>query len=295
MDKKKKIYQELRSYLQIVVGCFVMAVGFVVFIAPMKLAPGGVYGIAIILHHLFDFPIGLSGLALDIPLLILGTLILGPKFGVKTVVGIVSLSAWISLLEFLYGYNLLIDSESAYFLMTLFGSVLIGLGLGLIFKTRATSGGTDILASILQKYTHLSIGTSLIIVDSIIVLIALAAFKDWEIPLYSWIAIYVTGLVADKVVVGFRTDKTVFIISDKHEEIRDVILNQLGRGGTYIKGEGMYNGREKEIIYTIVDRKELPTLIYKVHEIDPNAFLSIIDASETLGDGFKSLREKAYQ
>lgn len=295
MDKKKKIYQELRSYLQIVVGCFVMAVGFVVFIAPMKLAPGGVYGIAIILHHLFDFPIGLSGLALDIPLLILGTLILGPKFGVKTVVGIVSLSAWISLLEFLYGYNLLIDSKSAYFLMTLFGSVLIGLGLGLIFKTRATSGGTDILASILQKYTHLSIGTSLIIVDSIIVLIALAAFKDWEIPLYSWIAIYVTGLVADKVVVGFRTDKTVFIISDKHEEIRDVILNQLGRGGTYIKGEGMYNGREKEIIYTIVDRKELPTLIYKVHEIDPNAFLSIIDASETLGDGFKSLREKAYQ
>lgn len=295
MDKKKKIYQELRSYLQIVVGCFIMAVGFVVFIAPMKLAPGGVYGIAIILHHLFDFPIGLSGLALDIPLLILGTLILGPKFGVKTVVGIVSLSAWISLLEFLYGYNLLIDSESAYFLMTLFGSVLIGLGLGLIFKTRATSGGTDILASILQKYTHLSIGTSLIIVDSIIVLIALAAFKDWEIPLYSWIAIYVTGLVADKVVVGFRTDKTVFIISDKHEEIRDVILNQLGRGGTYIKGEGMYNGREKEIIYTIVDRKELPTLIYKVHEIDPNAFLSIIDASETLGDGFKSLREKAYQ
>lgn len=295
MNNKKKIRQELRSYLQIIVGTFIMAVGLVIFIAPMKLAPGGVYGIAIILHHLFGFPIGLSGLALDIPLLILGTLILGPKFGVKTVAGIVSLSAWISLIEFLYGYELLINSESAFFIMTLFGSVLTGLGLGLIFKTRATSGGTDILASILQKYTHLSIGTSLIIVDSIIVLIALAAFKDWEIPLYSWAAIYVTGLVADKVVIGFRTDKTVFIISDKHEEIRDVILNQLKRGGTYIKGEGMYNGREKEIIYTIVDRKELPTLIYKVHEIDPDAFLSIIDANETLGDGFKSLREKAYQ
>ncbi|MDR0363817.1 MAG: YitT family protein [Bacteroidales bacterium] len=295
MTKKNKIYKELRSYLQIVAGTFIMAIGFVLFIAPMKLAPGGVYGVAIILHHLFGFPIGLSGLALDVPLLILGTLILGPRFGVKTVVGIISLSGWISLLEFLYGYDLLIDSPSAYFIMSLFGAVFIGLGLGLIFKTRATSGGTDILASILQKYTHLSIGISLIIVDSIIVLIALAAFKDWEIPLYSWVVIYVTGIVADKVVVGLRTDKTVFIISEKHEEIRNVILHQLGRGGTYIKGEGMYNGKEKEIIYTIVDRKELPTLIHKVHEIDPEAFLSIIDASETLGDGFKSLREKAYQ
>lgn len=293
MRKNSKIYKELGSYMQIVIGSFIMAVGFVVFIAPMKLAPGGVYGIAIILHHLVGFPIGLSGLALDIPLLILGTLVLGKNFGAKTIVGIVSLSLSISLLEWLYGYDLLINNEASYLLMSLFGAVFIGFGLGLIFKTRATSGGTDILASILQKYTHLSIGTCVVIVDSIIVIIALFAFKNWEIPLYSLMVIYVTGAVADKVVAGFKTDKTVFIISDKHEEIRNVILFQLGRGGTYIKGEGMFMGNSKNIIYTIIDRKELPTLIYQVHEIDPNAFLSVIDANETLGDGFKSLQEKA--
>jgi uncharacterized membrane-anchored protein YitT (DUF2179 family) len=289
VKKNSKLYKEIFSYFQLLVGTFLMAIGLVVFIAPMKLAPGGVYGIAIILHHLFDFPIGWSGLALDIPLLLLGTWILGPRFGIKTVVGIVSLSLFISLMEWVYGYKLLIDNTSAYFLLALFGAIFMGVGLGLVFKTRATSGGTDIIASILKKHIHLPLGTTLILVDSVIVIMALVAFRDWEIPLYSLVVIYVTGVVIDKVIEGFKGDKTIYIISEKHEEIRDVILHQLERGGTYIKGEGMYNGAEKKIIYTIVDRKQLPTLIYHVHEIDPKAFLSIVHASETLGDGFKPL------
>jgi len=290
MKKNSKLYKEIFSYLQLLFGTFLMAVGIVVFIAPMKLAPGGVYGIAIILHHLFEFPIGWTGLALDVPLLLLGMWILGPKFGLKTVVGIVSLSLFISLMEWIYGYGLLIDDKSAYFLLSLFGAVFAGVGLGLVFKTRATSGGTDIIASILKKHIHLPLGTILILVDSVIVIMALVAFRGvWEIPLYSLVVIYVTGIVIDKVIEGFKSDKTVYIISEKHEEIRNVILYQLERGGTYIKGEGMYNGAEKKIIYTIVDRKQLPTLIHHVHEIDPKAFLSIIHANETLGDGFKPL------
>jgi len=291
MTKNSK--KEIFSYLQILFGTFLMAVGVVVFIAPMKLAPGGVYGIAIILHHLFGLPIGWTGLALDIPLLLIGTWILGPRFGLKTIVGIVSLSLSISLLEWIYGHNLLIDSTSAYFLLSLFGAIFCGVGLGLVFKTRATSGGTDIIAAILKKHIHLPLGTTLILVDSVIVIMALVAFRDWEIPLYSLVVIYVTGIVIDKVIAGFKSDKTVYIISDKHEEIRNVILFQLERGGTYIQGEGMYNGDNKKIIYTIVDRKELPTLIHHVHEIDPQAFLSIVHASETLGDGFKPLEKDA--
>jgi uncharacterized membrane-anchored protein YitT (DUF2179 family) len=174
-------------------------------------------------------------------------------------------------------------------MLSLFGAIFTGVGLGLVFKTRATSGGTDIIASILKKHIHLPLGTTLILVDSVIVVMALIAFRDWEIPLYSLVVIYVTGVVIDKVIEGFKSDKTVYIISEKHEEIRDVILNKLERGGTYIKGEGMYNSAEKKIIYTIVDRKQLPTLIYHVHEIDPQAFLSIVHSSETLGDGFKPL------
>ena len=164
----------------------------------------------------------------------------------------------------------------------------------MIFKTRATSGGTDIIAMILGKYIkHIPLGTLLICVDSTIVLIALAAFKDWTIPLYSWLVIYVTGVVMDKVITGFRSNKAVLIISEKYEEIRQRIFDELDRGGTYLNGEGMYNHDEKKIIFTSISRKQLPVLIHFVHEIDDKAFVTILDASETLGYGFNSLREKA--
>ena len=298
-EKRKEI---IKTYGLILLGTFIMSIGFVVFISPLKLAPGGVYGIAIILHHLFNFPIGLSGICLDLPLLLIGTLWLGPRFGMKTLVGVISLPAFISLWEKVYGYAPLISlpgqpmvpDPSATFILALCGGVIIGIGLGLIFKTRATSGGTDIIAMILGKYIkHIPLGTLLICVDSTIVLIALAAFKDWTIPLYSWLVIYVTGVVMDKVITGFRSNKAVLIISEKYEEIRQRIFDELDRGGTYLNGEGMYNHDEKKIIFTSISRKQLPVLIHFVHEIDANAFVTILDASETLGDGFNSLREKA--
>lgn len=294
----------LKDYSMILLGTFIMAIGFVVFVSPLKLAPGGVYGIAIILHHMFGFPIGLSGIALDIPLLIIGTLWLGPKFGMKTVVGIVSLSGFITLLERLYGYKPLIGLASnptipdpaANFIIALCGGVFLGLGLGLIFKTRATSGGTDIIATITGKYLkHIPLGSILIGVDSIIVIFTLVAFDDWTIPLYSWLVIYVTGLVVDKVISGFSSGKAVIIISDKYDEIKTRILKDLNRGGTFLNGEGMYNRTEKKIIYTTISRKQLPQLIHFVHEIDAKAFLSVLDATDTLGEGFTPLKAKAME
>ncbi len=303
IDLKNVDWKEfLKTYSLIVLGTFIMSIGYVIFVSPLKLAPGGVYGIAIILHHLFNFPIGLSGICLDIPLLIIGTLWLGPKFGAKTIVGVITLPAFISLWEKIYGYAPLIalpgdpmtPDPAANFIVALFGGVIIGVGLGLIFKTRATSGGSDIIAMIIGKYLkHIPLGTLLIIVDSTIVLAALAAFKDWTIPLYSWLIIYVTGIVMDKVIAGFHSNKVVLIVSDHYEEIRQHIFDELDRGGTYIHGEGMYNNDEKKIIFTSISRKQLPILVHFVHAIDPKAFVSILDASETLGDGFTSLREKA--
>lgn len=301
MEKEKKI-EIIKNYALIVVGTFIMSIGYVVFVSPLKLAPGGVYGIAIILHHLFNFPIGLSGLCLDLPLLLIGTLWLGPKFGAKTLVGIITLPTFISFWEKIYGYAPLIalpgqpmtPDPSASFILALCGGVIIGIGLGLIFKTRATSGGTDIIAMIIGKYLkHIPLGTILIFVDSTIVLIALAVFKDWTVPLYSWLVIYVTGIVMDKVIAGFHSNKAVLIISDHYDEIRKRIFDELDRGGTFINGEGMYNNDEKKIIFTSISRKQLPILIHFVHEIDSNAFVTILDASETLGDGFNSLRDKA--
>jgi uncharacterized membrane-anchored protein YitT (DUF2179 family) len=188
--KKIDLKLALKEYSFILIGTFLMAVGFVIFIAPLKLAPGGVYGIAIIIHHLYDFPIGAIGISLDIPLLIIGTLWLGSRFGFKTIIGIISLAAFTSSLEFLYGYEPLITlpnsnlpDPSATFILALCGAVLLGAGLGLIFKSRATSGGTDIIAMILGKYLkHVRLGTLLIVVDSIIVLGTIPAFNDWTIP-----------------------------------------------------------------------------------------------------------------
>ncbi|MDR1793175.1 MAG: YitT family protein [Bacteroidales bacterium] len=287
IDWKKHIFE----YSMIIVGSFIMATAFVVFISPYKLVPGGVYGIAITLHYLTNwFPIGIFALMFDIPLFLLGTWILGKKFGAKTLVGIFSLSGFTTLIERYYGYQPLVVND--YFLASIFGGVLIGIGLGIIFKSNATSGGSDIIAMILHKYTKISIGVLLICVDAAIVLIGLIAFKDWRIPLYSWVTIFITGKVIDIMISGMSKEKTVYIISDHYEAIRDKIINDLGRGGTYLNGEGMYNGSTKKIIYTVVDRKELILLQKYVHSIDPDAFMSILDSNETLGEGFKSLREK---
>ena len=290
---KEKIKALIKDYLLILLGTAVMAVGYVVFISPLKLAPGGVYGIAIILHHLFDFPIGLSGLCLDLPLLLIGTLWLGPKFGAKTVASVLALPAFISILEFWYGYDPLVKDPSATIILVLFGAIIIGLGLGMIFKTRATSGGTDIIAMIIGKYVkHISVGKLVIIVDSTVVLLSLIAFNDWTIPLYSWLVIYIEGVVIDKVIAGGQSGKAVTIVSEEPEAIKEFILNNLQRGGTYIKGEGMYSGTERKIIYVNVSRKQLPQLIHFVHETDPKSFISIQEASEVLGEGFYSLKDK---
>lgn len=284
---KKTVYE----YLMIVVGSFIMAAGFVIFISPFKLAPGGVYGIAITLHYLTNLlPIGVFALCMDIPLFLIGTWILGRKFGAKTLVGIFSLSGFTTLLENLYGYEPLVTED--YFLASVFGGVLLGIGLGLIFKARATSGGTDIVAMIINKYHKISVGKLIIYVDTAVVFIGLAAFQDWRIPLYSWVTIFITGKIIDMMIEGVGSEKAVYIISEHYDKIRDKIINEMNRGGTYLNGEGMYNGNEKKIIYTIVDRKELILLQRYVHEIDPNAFMTVVESTETLGEGFHSLKEK---
>jgi uncharacterized membrane-anchored protein YitT (DUF2179 family) len=287
------------SYSLIVIGSVILAAGFVFFISPYKIVPGGVYGIAIVIHYLTKgllswapsgFPIGLMGLILNIPLTIIGIRALGPRFGVKTVVGFILTSVFMDFITFFFGEAPLVAGDAL--LSSVFGGVLVGIGLGLIFKSKATSGGSDIVAMIIAKYTKLPLGQLMIYVDSSIVLIGLVVFADWKIPLYSWIVIYITGKTIDIVLQGLSVDKTLFIISDKFEEIRSRIINDLNRGGTYIPGKGMYNGSDKTIIFTVVNRREMALLQEYIHEIDPSAFLTVLEANEILGEGFKSLKEK---
>ncbi|HPT03812.1 MAG TPA: YitT family protein [Bacteroidales bacterium] len=299
--QKEKIFSKkwFISYSLIVIGSFILAAGFVFFINPYHIVPGGVYGIGIVVHHLVPkIPVGTFGLLMNIPLTLLGIRLLGPRFGIKTVVGMVLASVFMDTLTAFVGEDPAtmmggsVDLSKDVLLSCIFGGVLIGFGLGLIFKSKATSGGSDIIAMILAKYTRLPLGQLMIYVDSTIVILGLVVFGDWKIPLYSWIVIFVTGKVIDIVLQGVNYDKTLFIISDKFEDIRNKIINDLKRGGTYIPGKGMYNGAEKTIIFTVVNRIEQSVLEEYIHQIDPHAFVTVLEANEILGEGFKSLNEK---
>jgi uncharacterized membrane-anchored protein YitT (DUF2179 family) len=232
----------------------------------------------------------MMALCFDIPLTVIGVKILGPRFGFKTVLGFSLTAIFTDTLTWIWGFEPLVKGDAL--LSSIFGGLLLGLGLGLIFKSKATSGGSDIVATIIAKYTKLPIGQLMILVDSVIVLFGLLVFRDWKIPLYSWIVIFITGRVIDGVLEGINYEKSLFIISDKHEEIRKKIITGLNRGGTIIEGKGMYNKADRKIIFTVINRRELAMLEEYIQEIDPKAFLTVFDASEILGEGFKSLQEK---
>lgn len=278
------------SYGLIVTGTLLVSFGYVYFITPFKIVPGGIYGISIVLHHLFGLPVGLTALAFNIPLTIIGTRVLGPRFGAKTVAGFVLTSVFVDLMSFYSGFKPLVENDPL--LSSIFGGAVIGVGVGLIFKSKATSGGSDVIAMILARSTKLPLGQLMIGVDSLIVLIGFIAFRDWHIPLYSWITIFVMGKVIDAVLQGVSYEKTIFIVSDHHQAIRDKIINDLNRGGTYLNAEGMYKGNQKKVIFTVVNRRELAMLEEFINKIDPKAFLTVMDANEILGKGFKSLTDK---
>ncbi len=290
--RKEKVFSKkwLIDYAFIIVGSFILASGFVLFITPYKIVPGGVYGISIVLHYVLGTPVGLMALAFDIPLTIIGIKVLGPRFGIKTVVGFVLTAFFNDGLTYLYGYEPLVRGDAL--LSSIFGGLFLGVGLGLIFKSKATSGGSDIIAMIISKYTRMPVGQLMIMVDSVIVLLGLIVFKDWKIPLYSLIVIFISGKVLDTILEGLNYDKVLFIISDKFEEIGEKIIHDLNRGGTFIAGKGMYNQKEKQIIFTVVNRREVAVLQEFIHRVDAHAFVTVLNSNEILGEGFKSLETK---
>jgi uncharacterized membrane-anchored protein YitT (DUF2179 family) len=298
---KEKLFTKkwFLDYGMITIGSFLLAVGYVFFITPHKIVPGGVYGLGIIVYYLTKgmtywpdgFPIGLFSLLINIPLTYIGIKLIGPRFGVKTIYGLIVSSILMDVITWMrvVGDAPLVNDV---LLSCIFGGVLSGIGLGFIFRAKATSGGSDIIAMIITKYTRIPIGQMLIWVDSAIVLVGLAAFKDWQIPLYSMIVIYITGRAVDLILEGENYNKALFIVSDKYEDIRQKIIFDLGRGGTYLKGVGMFTNAEKNIIFTVVSRREAAILEEHINLVDPKAFITVMDASEILGEGFRSLKHK---
>ncbi|MCL2414767.1 MAG: YitT family protein [Bacteroidales bacterium] len=289
----------LKNYGLIVLGAFIIASAYVFFITPYKIIPGGIYGISIVIHYLTEgvfarfpdgLPIGMVALCFNIPLVFAAYKILGSRSLPRTITAFVATAVFVDLLTWLYGREQLVAGDSL--LASIYGGVLIGIGVAFIFKAKGTSAGTDVIAKIMTKYSRIQIGFSIILVDSIVVLIGLIAFGDWAIPLYSLITIFVYGKVVDIFQEGLSTDRAVFIISEKSKEMNDVIHKKLNRGSTYFHGKTTYKGEEREILYTVVNSRQIPKLREIIHEIDPTAFITILPANEILGKGFKSLNEK---
>ncbi len=280
----------LKAYGFIILGTFILSVGYVYFITPYKIVPGGIYGISIVLHHTFGLPVGMIALIFNIPLVLIGLKQLGPRFGAKTFTAFILTSVFVDGLSYFSKMEPLVENNAL--LSAVFGGVFMGVGVGFIFKSRATSGGTDVLAMIMGKYNRMPLGQLMIMIDSVVVIVGLIAFREWEIPLYSWMVIFIMGKVIDVVLQGISYDKTLFIISEKHEQIRHKLIVDMRRGGTYIAGEGMFNGSPKKIIFTSVNRREVAILEDFIHQIDPRAFMTVIEANEILGEGFKSLKDK---
>ncbi len=292
---KEKLFSRdwLEAYSFLILGSIIFAVSDILFVVPYKLAPGGVYGIATVLNTLYGWQINVSTISMEIPLIIIGTLILGPRFGVKTIVSILTIWATVWLME----NHLWTNYEKVIFdpmLNTIVAGVFYGISIGLIFKSRATSGGSDIIAMILAKFTKISLGKLVMIVDGIIVLFTLAQPTEtgkigWEFAIYSLIIIFIEGKVIDMILGGANYHKAAVIISEKHSEIAGKIRQDLNRGATIFTGEGAYG--ERKMIYSIMNRRELEILKAFIKEEDPKAFVSVSDTNEILGKGFKALNE----
>ncbi|MBR1517585.1 MAG: YitT family protein [Bacteroidales bacterium] len=308
----EKLKKEFVAYLLLIAGSALFAIGDVMFVNPYLMAPGGTYGLSNVLNTVWPWKISLYAICMDVPLLIIGTLILGPRFGIKTIVSTILIFLFTYILEATWGYNPVIhggifDQKEAdsmvaivgnggffvpdYFLNTVVAGLIYGVAIGLIFRSGATSGGSDIISMILHKYTKISLGTLVLIVDSCITLTTLIAFKDIKLPIYSIIIIYIESKIIDLVVEGTKSYKTAFIVTERIEEVRDFIINDLHRGGTCFAGTGLYQGSERRMIYVTLDRTDLIKLKSNIRHIDPLAFINVIDSAEIMGLGFKALPE----
>lgn len=294
LSRKKLV----RDYFLILVGSAIVAAGYSFFFAPYHIVPGGVYGITIVLNAVskgwFDafpdgLPMGTMALFFNIPLWLAAYRMLGHHYGPKTVVTFLATALFTDLYSALQGSNVLIKNDPL--LAAIYGGAILGVGVSLIFKAKGTSAGTDVLAKIVSRYAHNSVGVNIMIFDSCVVLLGLVALRSWEVPLYSWIAIFVYGKVVDAIMEGVRTEKAVLIITGRPMELRDAILFGMHRGGTFLEGKGLYSGDEKHIIYTVVPKNQIVMLKEVVNQVDPNAFLTVLPAYEILGKGFKSLQK----
>jgi uncharacterized membrane-anchored protein YitT (DUF2179 family) len=296
--KRNKI-KMLKDYLLIIIGSIITAAGMNVFLIPNKIAPGGVSGIATVIYHLSGgtMPVGIVMLALNIPLFVMGIKYIGKRFFVRTLVGTILLSLIVDIFQPLTGNfvkSFLTSAESLNYspdllLYSVFGGLFMGVGLGLVFKSGATTGGSDLAAKIISHFIpNFTVGQILLFIDACIIIFAAVVFKSFIIGLYAIVTLFIMSKVIDAILEGVNFAKAVYIISDKSDEIAGKILYDLDRGVTALKGTGMYTGKDREVLMCVLYRAQISQVKQIVKAIDPDAFIILADVREVLGEGFKS-------
>ena len=282
MFNKKEIKKFILEILETILGAFIMSASVSLFLLPNELSSGGFSGIATILYYLFKFPVGTTIIVLNVPLFILATFKIGKKFLTKSLIGTLSMSIYIDILD---KWQPLTNDK---ILACVYGGILTGLGTALILRAHSSTGGSDLAGNLIKEYKPMArTGNLITLIDAIIVLLNVVFLRKIEIGLYSAITIYLMGKIIDILFEGIYFTKLVYIISDKSDKISEIIRNDVKRGVTGIYGKGMYTDKDKLVLMCAIGRKELADLKSKIKEIDSNAFLIITNSREVLGTGFK--------
>ncbi len=307
LSKKQRIRREIGHFAGIIFASVFFAIGYSWFLLPYNMAPGGVGGLSQILNRFFGIPNGLSMIAINIPLFIISFMFIGKSFGSKSLYGMLVSAGMTDLISLpmlhrfgliadLAPYTHILNGRTIYamlapedlFLSAIAGSVMLGIGLGLIFRFRGSTGGTDIPVALIKQKANISIGMGYYIVETGIILLVAFVMGDLKLLIWGYLNLFITTKITDLASEGLPYIKGVYIISDEVDEIRNDIYEKLDRGVTYFKGTRGFNQRDTNVLFCVLNRRQVPILTDIVKEVDPDAFMILTDVYDVLGYGFKS-------
>lgn len=280
---------KFKNLFFILLGAGLFAFGLNYLSIPNHLYEGGATGINLIIYYLFGIQPSIMNIVINIPLFILGWKILGKQTLYYSLVGTFGVTAWLAIFERI---PLKIDLQGDLIIVAMLAGIFMGIGLGIIFKAGGTTGGSDIIARIGHKYTPYTIGQIIFAVDLMVLCLIIIVSKDLRIVLYTMIAVFIGSKVIDLIADGGYGSKGVMIISEKSQELAEAIDSKIERGVTFIKAQGFYSKNDINMVYSVIYKSQLQEMKDLIHHIDPNAFITIVDAHEVLGEGFTLDRNK---
>lgn len=278
--------KKFKEYLIMTLGMLMVAISVEFFVIPNNMASGGITGFSVVVNNYIPvLSVEALTFIFNIILFIIGFIFIGGSFGVKTLYGALGISVLMWIIKTVFNPQAITNDLM---INAIFASALTGTGLALVFNQDASTGGTDIIAKILNKYLKLDMGKSMQVVDMIVVVLGGLTF-GWEKGMYSLLIVFMNGVIIDKVIAGFNNCKEILIMSRKNDEIKTFIMNDVNRGCTIIPARGAYSGEETDMIYCVVNRKQFIDIKKFIKEIDSDAFITVSEAHEVLGKGFNSL------